>query len=978
MRRLVVVLACLLPAVLAWAQDSNSVVITSNMKVLNCPMPDGRENKLIGSNRPGYMLLPGESLTLQMQLKKEAGTYALEIQEITTRDPEKREKTMEGFTDTGGHALIIGLEGKPILFPFTVTHGQFAQTKVEVPGVPIPERFGTYALILLHNEKRTFMGTSVRVPPPAPGGTLENTPIFGEGNFLNSNIDERCAIYERMGIHGSRVEWGWSEKQDGTTNWEVIESFMEFGRKHGIQFMVTLGGTDSWKWPFGRVQTPANVPATWNGNPYGGQCDWVTSPALYERYGKWIAEMARRTWKDGKGALWGFENYNEPWEGGGISGWARDLVEYRKLQKVIADAARSVDPRIRICGTCSVMNTEDKLYPDGSNEFDKYIDVFTDHYVVPPMCYGPMVAKKHGKQTMETETWVANSEYSLPQTMVQFLASGQDRVAPWHPRVLYDFVNGTLVPSPTVVATAAFNSLVTGKTFEKMAFNDHLPWVFQFGKDADKDGLLVVFGELMGVFGNDPRNMLWAQVNSSKGGTITINNRDRALKFFDMAGNPIFLKEKTITWPMSIYPLYIKCAKGPAFAAARLKAAKITGKRPVEILPRDFTTAVAPGAPLQVSVHNCLNRAITGTLTATTDGLTLQPAGQALKLQAGETATVTFTVAQGQPNAANAYPCTFTFTSKDGNADYKEILNAAVAPKRTITVDGDFADWQGITPIRVITGASQNEATELLRKPWLELLTDKPKDAFMEFRLAWDADNLYIAAQVRDTTPATPSARMEGRDENAYFHSAADDTREPFKSFLAKYAPGHSFGEVTYVWADSPEMPRTPNLPTIPFRRDRLQIALDVTSDWHDLTPTTDKVPYGFHAVPDTDYEYSLYVTKDGPELWRQLAPGVARIHDWPRQPKAARTTGPVPGAKFVAKLDGNIYTYELALPKAELATLKLQPGTTFGLALRGGNNTNAHADYAATKAVVKFNGLTLHPYWELSPSAGVRWTLVE
>ena len=49
--------------------------------------------------------------------------------------------------------------------------------------------------------------------------------------------------------------------------------------------------------------------------------------------------MARRYWKDGKGALWGFENYNEPWEGGGISGWARDLVQYRAIQKLIEATA---------------------------------------------------------------------------------------------------------------------------------------------------------------------------------------------------------------------------------------------------------------------------------------------------------------------------------------------------------------------------------------------------------------------------------------------------------------------------------------------------------------------------------------------------------------------------------------------------------------------------------------------------------------
>jgi hypothetical protein len=41
---------------------------------------------------------------------------------------------------------------------------------------------------------------------------------------------------------------------------------------------------------------------------------------------------------------------------------------------------------------------------------DAYIDIFTDHYAPPVGRYGPMVAKAHGKGSMETETWFVNSE----------------------------------------------------------------------------------------------------------------------------------------------------------------------------------------------------------------------------------------------------------------------------------------------------------------------------------------------------------------------------------------------------------------------------------------------------------------------------------------------------------------------------------------------------------------------------------------
>ena len=135
----------------------------------------------------------------------------------------------------------------------------------------------------------------------------------------------------------------------------------------------------------------------------------------------------------------------------------------------------------------------------------------------------------------------------------------------------------------------------------------------------------------------------------------------------------------------------------------------------------------------------------------------------------------------------------------------------------------------------------------------------------------------------------------------------------------------------------------------------------------------------GFHAVPDTDYEYALYATTDGnSELWRMLAPGVPRIHDWPRQPRGRRTTGPVAGAKHVVKREGNVYIYEAAIPREELGDLKLEAGTTVGIVLRAGNNDGPNVDFGADKAVTKTNGLSLHPYWERKPSAGARWTLVD
>jgi len=628
----------------AWGQ---TVALPGNMKELNCAAADAN-CRFVGSNAPGQLFHPGEAADLRFAFAKgqDAGAvqFGLEIQEVGTRTPGKVAAGMEGFSDTAGHAPIFDLIGKPIVHPFTVTFGDAATAEFELKGVPLPARFGTYAMVLVRGDRRQFLGTLARVPAPRPYGTVENTPIFGEGQFMGGDLRTRAAIYGRMGIRGWRSELSWNETEDGQVNWNSYDALFAAAKSAGCRIMVTLGGMGGWMWPFKFKQTPASVGnnPNWDGNPYWGQCDWLCGPELYPRYEKWIAAFCQRYWEDGKGGLWGLENYNEPWEGGGISGWARDCVQYREIQRTIARAARSVSPDIRLLAASSIMNTEDKLYSDGSEEFNQYLDILTDHYVVPSMCYGPMVAKAHGKESMETETWFVGTEYQLPQGVAQFLAAGQARISPWHPRVLFDNVPGgsdaSLIPSPVVSATAAFNYFVTGKRFERMVFADHLPWVFQFGKDDDKDALLVMFGQLIQVGGDNPKEALWSQVNAAAGGTMVIANADGLLKFYDLAGNPVYEGEKTVRLPLSIFPSYITCAQGPKAAAARLADMTIEGKRPVEIIPHDFSTLLtAPGAALRVTVHNCLNRAVSGRLAVKPPAeLQLAAPEQAVELKAGE------------------------------------------------------------------------------------------------------------------------------------------------------------------------------------------------------------------------------------------------------------------------------------------------------------------------------------------------------
>lgn len=961
------------------AAEYHAVVVQANMQVLNARMPD-RSYRFLGSNEPGHLFLLQQPIAIKLAIAKEKDSgevrqFAVEIQGIGTRTPGRVIDAVPSYLGASNREPLIELVGEAVAHPITVTFGGQPEAQVEVQNLQVPQRYGTFALILTRPGFRQFLGTVARVPDPAPGGDVENTPLFGDGQFFNRPewYEARAQVYARLGIHGFRGEANWSESDNGEYDLSRYDKLYGAMAAHGIKELVCLGGHSRNRLPFGEP-TPA---ADYTGSPYGGHADWLVDPTLYPKFGDFVTTFCQRYWKGGKGGIYALENYNEPWEGGGISGWARDCLQYRVIQKTIAQAAWKVDRKIPLAAASSIMNTEDKFYSAGDREMDQYIDIFTDHYVSPPMCYGPMVAKAHGKISMESETWMGDAEYKLPQLAAQFMASGQLHIAPWQPAEVFDTVPGQddpyFIPGPVATATAAFNHFATGKPFEKMAFLSHLPWVFQFGKDDDADAVLVVFGQLSPLGVNDPKARLWSQVDEAKGGTLTIDNHDGLLQFFDLAGNPVYLNQATITLPMTVVPTYLKCSQGPGAAVQRLASARIQGKPPVEIIPHDLASAVdAPAARLVVDVHNCLNSPISGKLSVTApSGIAFKANDQAVQLSAGETKSMLFEIASAKPDQANAYPLAYRFSSEAGNAEYRQTMNVTAVLKRTINVDGNLQDWQGVPGVLVASRQQALDIGELARRPWTDMKEQKPEASFGEVKMAWDDQNIYLAARVHHAAAQKDKLRLERRIDDSYFHSAADDVLPYYQEFLAKH-PGHSFSEVPYVYARPPE-------PALACRGDRVQFAFDTTPGFHDMVADDDRVPYGFHAVPDSDYEYSAYLCADGKgEVWRLLAPGVPRVHDFPRQPRGSRSTGVVAGAKLVVRDDDDIRTYEMAIPKSELKDLHLQSGSSFAFTFRLGFAKGGNIDFGADKAATKINGLTLHPYWEPKPSCRVRWTLTD
>ncbi|MBM4031052.1 MAG: hypothetical protein FJ291_04620 [Planctomycetes bacterium] len=1033
MRKLVVLLWVLS----SLAHAVPDLLLPENLKTMGCGAPDTKM-MFVGSSQPGNVFYPGDSVDLTIKVTRGAEplkSVMLEIVEVAAR----QNRYLKGWSVMSEPVAVenIGARGK-LDVPVAVEDKEGATAEMEAKGLPVPARYGTYAVTIAPNGKDPqFLCTLLRAMKPKEGFDVD-APVFGEGQFLThdsqkpEHVRTRALTLGRLGIKGVRIELGWAESKPGTYDWHRFDPLMNGLAEAKIKALVTMGGHPYWTYPLGQP-TPACIPE---------KPDHSCQPKHYEAFGKWIYAFCDRYWQRGNGALWAIEHWNEPWEGISISGWESDSNHYRALMKQIAENARKVSKKIKTAAACSIMNTEDKfLVGENREEMAKLVDLFTDHYVPPRTSYGPMVAKFWGKESTDTETWIAASEVLLPQIVTQFLACGQDRMTPWHPAMTYFKVPGSpmefQMPNPVALASNVFNVMMTGRKFERMLFHTHLPWAFQFG--TGRDATVVLFGKLYAPHGGDPKDVLWWQLQAHEGGRIAIDNADGRLEFYDIAGNRQFEGHSEVQLIMDYLTHYIRSPRGGIrLIEQRLREARLDGVRPVEIIARDFTTPVErPGAAVSVSVHNLLSRPVSGLLKVEPPmGFKLRGNVEPVELKAGETREFKLPLLEARPAMVPegarpaAYPFSFGFESNAGKASWRENLNVAVARKGTKSVDGLLDDWKD--DFRVVVGAQRQKADATLEAwmPFLKVKDAEPDGSFAEVKLAWDDQFLYVAARVLDQSDYPGHQRLETWDEEQYFRSAKDDAicerLRPYRKFVLANMRDKKVEEKMKAdpeWADyqkliegDPELKHavTSNAASVyfqakdrnpkatfadayyvykkvpwgdqPWAGDNLQLGFDFLPDYHyNMKLDTDKVPWGFHAMPDTDFEFSAYQCTDGKsELWRILAPGMPRTHHYPRQPRARFDQGPVKGGQHVVKREGKVTTYELAIPWSEFVvrpsgrSARPKPGETFGFTFRVNNNDKPDIVYGADKSATKSNGLSLHPYWETKPSCGIRWALGE
>ena len=874
---------------------------------------------------------------------------------------------------------------------FKVSDGDSLPIAIDIPpdgsqdmtlSPEIPERFGGYGLVAdVQGHGSVFLATLVRAIQPDQGRVQFPTYALDMtwDEFMNEGI---FVLFEKLGIKGARMGGAFNPKTDPEypKSEALLDRYMQWAQKHDVTVMLTLGDGDS------KIMQPMQRPRPWlnaDGKMLDTKDDRAWLPAYDREFQSWVQDISTRYgWPNGN--LNAVELWNEPWEAISISGWQSDIPRYRDLYTRMAqgvEAARAkAGVQVLIGGTCSSSNTRDKLFPDGSEKFLPWLDFVSIHYQalaaepseVPEWVnrkspYGPV-------RVWDTESWIANSEDRVAGVIASMRAQGQSRTAGIYDGNVYDSKNVKIgdrvypvvqawAPAAAVAATQKF---IGQRNFRELLFHNGLPWVFVFDGlsrrigDAPNpdDGTVVVVGDLAKIY--EPERTLFRSVKVAADARLTISDADNLIQLFDFYGNPVPKQGDKITVPLEGRGFFLR-GNGAAGSFAKLldsiRHAEVEGYDPVEIVAHDLTGTIDSQPNLRLSVTNVLNRPVDGHVRASLQGVPLQEPNPSVHLGANETRDVWIRVEGTQSASSNLYRLVAEFDGgPDGKVVHEEDLRVNLMAKRSIRVDGDLEDWQGVLP-QVLPGVAIGPG--LTEEAWLPFkkFSREASEGLATAYLAYDDANFYFAAKIVDTTPDPGMVRFAQRNDDAYFYpdhvTDGDGAQYTWPEGLRHYSYRKNF-----------------DIPSGSGEHDNVLMAFNVL-DSKPWLPHPPGVMPKFITYWDTDYEYALNEVAQeyggGTEIWRLLAPGMPRKHFFPRQPKSPIDGGPVEKGKLVIRREGNMRIVEASIPWSEMPEVRsrLLSGRTVKFTCRVNDNKGPAHELAAGRSVSKFNSVTFHDDWQ-------------
>jgi hypothetical protein len=864
---------------------------------------------------------------------------------------------------------------RPIVFKIADTSSSTLEADLPAEGgnvtfkPRIGDEFGGYAVIIeLGDRGRAFGAACVRVPAPEPG--RERLPTYAmDLGWPHEMSPQVFNVFKRLGVKGARAEGGYNTIADAHVDWAMANDVT-------LMLTVGCGNTPREQQPLGRGRPWLKADNTCIENI---KEDLAWLPSFDPEFKRYIKDIvSKHGWP--KGPVNAVELWNEPWEGVSISGWGADILRFREIYQVLAEAVlearKEAGVKVLIGGACSSANTRDKLFCDGKDTFLPWLDFVSIHY--QPLSADPVLEPKwmnrkgeYGRvRVWDTESWVANSDDRVAAVIASMRAMGQDRTAGIYAGNVFTSekprINGKEYAVAQVwsagASVAASQHFIGQREFREILFKNGLPWVFVFdglrkrvgdertGPADPEDGTVVIAGDLSASY--DKNRTLFRSVALASDARLELAAEGGKFILYDFYANPMPPDSGKITVPLNNLGYFLRTDGSRGSFAALLKAirhARITGVEPVEILASDMTAPIGSRPKLKFKISDVLDRPVRGKLTVKIEGLAVEPAEQTLSFQGQQSREVFVTIAGGQAAPDNNYKLLANFDAgEDGSVSHAELMHVNCIARRTVAIDGNLDDWQGVIPQQGAqrVGTSETEKAYLPFKNWDRLGGGGEATVW----LAYDEKFFYFAANV---------PRMEGRPR---FETRNDDDYfYPDKVLSHGQELTWPQGVRHYSYRKDFEIPAGNG------GQHNVQIAFNVIppekKDHLQYPPGT--MPR-FCAYFDTDYEFVLNQVGEqyggGTEIFCLQRPGMVRKHFFPRQPRAAVDGGPVNGeARLVVK--GKVV--ECAIPWTELPEVKrrLEAGQTIKFSFRVNDGGGAF-ELAAGRSVSKDNCFAFHNDW--------------
>ena len=863
---------------------------------------------------------------------------------------------------------------KPIVFKIAETSTATADVDLPADGgtfsvsPQIGNAFGGYAVILELGERgRAFGCTCVRVPAPEPG--RERLPTYAmDLGWPHEMSPQVFNVFKRLGVKGARVEGGYNTIGDAHIDWAMANDIT-------LMLTVGCGNTPAEQQPLGRGRPwlkPDNTCIE------GIKEDLAWLPSFDPEFKRYLKDViSKHGWP--KGPVNAVELWNEPWEGVSISGWGADIPRFRELYQVMAEAViearKEAGVKVLIGGACSSANTRDKLFCDGKDTFLPWLDFVSIHY--QPLAADPVLEPswmnrkgEYGRvRVWDTESWVANSDDRVAAVIASMRAMGQDRTAGIYAGNVFTSEKHRIGGKEYAVAqvwspgasVAACQHFIGQREFKEILFKNGLPWVFVFdglrqrvgderaGPANPEDGTVVITGDLSASY--DKNRTLFRSVALAPNARLELPDEGGKFILYDFYANSLAPQSGNIIIPLNNLGYFLRTDGSRGSFARLLKAiakAKIIGVDPVEIVASDLTAPISDKPKLKLRITDVLDRPVKGKLTVKIDGLAVEPREQTLSLGGQESREVFVAVLGGQAAPDNNYRLMATFDGAEGGTvKHAELMHVNSIAKRTVTIDGNLDDWQGVIPQTSAqrVGASETEKAYLPFKDWEQQSGGGNATVW----LAHDQNFFYFAAKV-PSMEGLP--RFETRNDDDYFYP--DKVLSKGKELTWPSGVRH------YSYRKDFEIPSGNG-------KHNVQIAFNV------IPPEKkDHLQYPPGTMPrfctyfDTDYEFALNRVGDqfggGTEIFCLQRPGMVRKHFFPRQPRAAVDGGPVKGdARLVVKEN----VVECAIPWSQMPEVKrrIEAGQTVKFSFRVNNGGNAF-ELAAGRSVSKDNCFAFHNDW--------------